>query len=138
MREIKEERFKRIEDVGFNPKPLPEPSQKRESVQAAPAVTDQRTFERTDPPSKMEALSSTAYIIQIPKIRRKTRQSFDIFEDQYDALKKIQLAEAEMLHSKTPQNLGDMTQEALGQYIEEKSRKLKNIKIVKEYHAGAV
>jgi hypothetical protein len=132
MREIKEERFKKIEDVGFNPKPLPEPPQKKEGVPAAPAVADQRTFERTEPQSKTEALASTAYFIQIPKIRRKTRQSFDIFEDQYDALKKIQLAEAEMLHSKTPQKLGDMTQEALTHFIEEKARKLKNIKIVKE------
>jgi hypothetical protein len=132
MREIKEERFKKIEDVGFNPKPLPEPSQKKEGVPAAPAVADGRTFERTESQSKTESVSSTAYIIQIPKMRRKTRQSFDIFEDQYDALKKIQLAEAEMLHSKTPQKLGDMTQEALTHYIEEKARKLKNIKIVKE------
>jgi recombinational DNA repair protein (RecF pathway) len=138
MREIKEERFKKIEDVGFNPKPLPEPPQKKVGVQTGPAVADQQTFERTDPQSKMEAPSSTAYIIQIPKMRRKTRQSFDIFEDQYDALKKIQLAEAEMLHSKTPQKLGDMTQEALTHYIEEKARKLKNIKIVKESNAGAV
>jgi hypothetical protein len=132
MREIKEERFKKIEDVGFNPKPFPEPPQKKEGVPAVPAVADQRTFERTESQSKTEVLSSTAYIIQIPKMRRKTRQSFDIFEDQYDALKKIQLAEAEMLHSKTPQKLGDMTQEALSHYIEEKARKLKNIKIVKE------
>ncbi|HEX2244381.1 MAG TPA: hypothetical protein VHK27_14255 [Gammaproteobacteria bacterium] len=132
MREIKEERFKKIEDVGFNPKPLPEPPQKKEGVQAAPGVADERTFERTEPPSKTEARSSTAYIIQIPKIRRKTRQSFDIFEDQYDALKKIQLAETELLHIKTPQKLGDMTQEALTHFIEEKARKLKNIKIVKE------
>jgi hypothetical protein len=107
MREIKEERFKKIEDVGFNPKPLPEPPQKREGVQPAPVVADQRTFERTEPPSKMEALSSTAYIIHIPKIRRKTRQSFDIFEDQYDALKKIQLAEAEMLHSTVLSHMKD-------------------------------
>ncbi len=132
MREIKEERFKKIEDVGFNPKPLTEPPQRKEGVHTAPVMADKQTFERTDQPSKIETHSGPAYIIQIPKIRRKTRQSFDIFEDQYDALKKIQLAEAEMLHSKTPQKLGDMTQEALTHYIEEKARKLKNIKIVKE------
>jgi len=128
MREIKEERFKKLEDVGFNPKPLPEPPQKKGGVQATPAVTNGGTTEMRT----MEATSSTAYIIHIPKLRRKTRQSFDIFEDQYDALKKIQLAEAEMLHSKTPQKLGDMTQEALSHYIEEKAKKLKNITIVKE------
>jgi hypothetical protein len=132
MKEINEGRFKKVEDIGFNPQPIVEMPARKEEFHPKPVIVNERTNERSDKPQKTESVSNTAYIINIPKERRKTRQSFDIFEDQYDALKKIQLAEAEALHNKTPKKLGDMTQEALDEYIKEKARKLGNITIVKD------
>lgn len=132
MKEINEGRFKKVEDIGFNPKPIVELPAKREELPPKPQIVNERTNERSEKPQKAESVSNTAYIINIPRERRKTRQSFDIFEDQYDALKKIQLAEAEALHNKTPKKLGDMTQEALDEYIKEKARKLGNITVIKD------
>jgi hypothetical protein len=132
MKEINEGRFKKVEDIGFNPQPIMEIPGKKEDPHQTPGIVNERTNERSNKPQRTESVSNTAYIINIPKERRKTRQSFDIFEDQYDALKKIQLAESEALHNKTPKKLGDMTQEALDEYIKEKARKLGNITIVKD------
>jgi hypothetical protein len=132
MKEINEGRFKKVEDIGFNPQPIVEMPAKKEEFHQKPIIVNERTNERSDKPQRTESVSNTAYIINIPRERRKTRQSFDIFEDQYDALKKIQLAEAEVLHNKTPRKLGDMTQEALDEYIKEKAKKLGNIKIVRD------
>jgi hypothetical protein len=132
MKEINEGRFKKVEDIGFNPQPIVEMPAKKEDLHQKPVIVNERTNERSEKPQRTESVSNTAYIINIPKERRKTRQSFDIFEDQYDALKKIQLAEAEALRNKTPKKLGDMTQEALDEYIKEKARKLGNITIVKD------
>jgi hypothetical protein len=69
-----------------------------------------------------------AFSIEIPHSRRKTRQSFDIFEDQYDALKKIQIAEHKQSGEKA-QKLGEMVQEALDIYIREKAKRLSNITV---------
>lgn len=77
--------------------------------------------------------SSTAYVITIPPARRKTRQSFDIFEDQYDALKKLQLAEADQAEHQHSRKMGDMVQEALDAFIREKAKKLGTMSIRQEY-----
>jgi hypothetical protein len=65
----------------------------------------------------------------VPLSRRKTRQSFDIFEDQYDALKKIQLAEADQTGHPHGRKLGEMVQEALDAFIKERAKKLGTIAI---------
>jgi hypothetical protein len=75
----------------------------------------------------------TAYVVTIPTARRKTRQSFDIFEDQYDALKKLQMAEADQAEDKHGRKMGDMVQEALDGFIKEKARKLGTISIRQEH-----
>lgn len=130
MKEVKEERFTRKEDVGFNPAPILEaPPAKR----VGEAAAGERSNERTDIPRPQEAPpAATAYVISIPPARRKTRQSFDIFADQYEALKKLQLAEAERAAGKTIRKLGDMVQEALDAFIAEKAKRLGNITVVKD------
>ena len=131
MKEIKEERFKKKEDIGFNPQPIPE----------SPAVHEQgnedskkseRSNERTVNKLENTTENATAYIITIPRKRRKTRQSFDIFEDQYEALKKLQVAESEHTGSKTGPRLGDMVQEALDAFIKGKSYNLDTLEIKRE------
>ena len=92
MKEVREERFTKREDVGFNPAPTPEPPQATPPQSGGTANPAERTNERTVA-VRHEEVRAAAYIVTLPLTRRKTRQSFDIFEDQHDALKKIQLAE---------------------------------------------
>ena len=85
MKPIDEARFQKKPDaIAFSPAPVP--------TQPLPDVerTSERSNERTDV-QQYEKRASSAFSIKIPHGRRKTRQSFDIFEDQYDALKKYRL-----------------------------------------------
>jgi hypothetical protein len=115
MKPIDEARFQKKPDtIAFHPAPVP----------TQPLPDSERMDERSD-----ERTSTRyAFFIEVPPSRRKTRQSFDIFEDQYDALKKIQIAEHEQSGAKT-QKLGEMVQEALDMYIREKAKKLSNITV---------
>lgn len=131
MKEVREERFTKREDVSFNPTPISE-------TPAPPSGGEEgrgeRSNERTNvPPIREERSTATAYVITIPPTRRKTRQSFDIFEDQYDALKKLQLAEADQAEDKHSRKMGDMVQEALDAFIKEKANKLGTISIRRWY-----
>ena len=124
MKPIDEARFQKKPDaIAFSPAPVPTqplPDSER---------TSERSNERTDVQQpERGAVASYAFAIEVPHNRRKTRQSFDIFEDQYDALKKLQIAEHE--HSgKKAQKLGEMVQDALDIYIREKMRRLSNITV---------
>jgi hypothetical protein len=91
--------------------------------------SSERSFER----SYRTHTTSDSNRITIPATRRKTRQSFDIFEDQYDALKKLQLAEADQAEDKHGRKMGDMVQEALDSFIKEKAKKLETISIQREH-----
>ena len=125
MKEVREERFTKREDVGFNPPPIPE-------TPAPPSDGEggERANERTNAtPVREERSTATAYVITIPPKRRKTRQSFDIFQDQYDALKKLQLAEADQAEDKHSRKMGEIMQEALDAFIKEKAKKLGTISI---------
>jgi hypothetical protein len=122
MKPIDEARFQKKPDaIAFHPAPVPTrplPDSER---------TSERSNERTDV-QQHEKRASSAFSIKIPHSRRKTRQSFDIFEDQYDALKKLQIAEHE--HSgKKAQKLGEMVQDALDIYIREKAKRLSSITV---------
>lgn len=125
MKPIDEARFqkKKPDEIAFSPAPVP--------TQPLPDIerTSERLNVRTDVQQhKKQARASYAFSIEVPHSRRKTRQSFDIFEDQYDALKKLQIAEHE--HSgKKAQKLGEMVQDALDIYIREKTKKLSNITV---------
>jgi hypothetical protein len=131
MKEVREERFTKKEDVGFNPTPLPNAPLVRRGGEGGSA---ERASERTNVVPVREGRSmETAYVVTIPTARRKTRQSFDIFEDQYDALKKLQMAEADQAEDKHGRKMGDMVQEALDGFIKEKARKLGTISIRQEH-----
>jgi hypothetical protein len=121
MKEVREERFTKREDVGFNPPPIPE-------TPPHSGGGGERTNERPTPVRVREE-TATAYVITIPPTRRKTRQSFDIFEDQYDALKKLQLAEADQAEYQHGRKMGEMVQEALDAFIREKAKKLGTMSI---------
>lgn len=131
MKEVREERFTKREDVGFNPIPIPKTPP---PVSGGEGGWGERANERTNvTPVREERSTATAYVITIPSARRKTRQSFDIFEDQYDALKKLQLAEADQAEDKHSRKMGDMVQEALDAFIKERAKKLGTISIRREY-----
>lgn len=131
MKEVREERFTKKEDVGFNPTPIPNAPVVRRGGEGGSA---ERSNERTNVVRVREERSvETTYVITVPTARRKTRQSFDIFEDQYDALKKLQIAEADQAEDKHGRKLGDMVQEALDAFIKEKAAKLGTISIRREY-----
>ena len=118
MKSIDEARFQKKPDaIAFHPAPVP----------TQPLPDSERTFERADT-QQHEKWASHAFSIEVPHNRRKTRQSFDIFEDQYDALKKLQIAEHEY-SGKKAQKLGEMVQDALDIYIREKANKLSNITV---------
>jgi hypothetical protein len=125
MKEVREDRFTKREDVGFNPTPIPEPR----DAQRSGEVSHERTNERATAAAEI----ATAYVVTVPLSRRKTRQSFDIFEDQYDALKKIQLAEADHAGHSHGRKLGEMVQEALDAFIKERAKKLGTIAIKREH-----
>ena len=132
MKEVREERFTKKEDVGFNPTPIP----KAPAPQSGSGVggSGERSNERTNVAHVREERSTaTAYVVTIPLKRRKTRQSFDIFEDQYDALKKIKLAEEDKEGHQHNRKMGDMVQEALDAFIQEKAKKLGTISIRREH-----
>jgi hypothetical protein len=134
MREIKEDRFKKKEDIEFHPVAIPEPPV-LSTGGIPPVIKNGATappFERTNERANSTPFGTTAYKITIPKQRRKTRQSFDIFEDQYDALKKLQLAKGELTQSKTSRKLGELVQEALDRFIRDKTERLGNITVVRE------
>lgn len=128
MKEVREERFTKREDVGFNPAPTPEPPQATPPQSGGTANPAERTNERTVA-VRHEEVRAAAYIVTLPLTRRKTRQSFDIFEDQHDALKKIQLAEADQGGHPHGRKLGEMVQEALDAFIKDKARKLGTLSV---------
>ena len=145
MKQVNIDRFqkKKPEEITFAGSPIPDrpplPEQAKENFQK------ERMFERTKvkQPRKRkkkrsserrnewsQEVSETGYLIKLPKKRRKTRHSFDIFEDQKSALEKIQLAVADYKDSKKPL-LGKLVQEALDLYIKQKAKELKNIHLIK-------
>lgn len=129
MKEVREERFTKREDVGFNPAPIPETP----PAPVPPAEQGVGANERTNAVRVPVRESAPTYVVTIPVARRKTRQSFDIFEDQYDALKKLQLAEADQAGSTHGRKMGDMVQEALDAFIREKAKKLGTISIRRQH-----
>jgi hypothetical protein len=132
MKEINENRFqkKTPEPIAFQGADIPDipppPAPHEPELTGRPDV---RTDER-EPSPRPESVPS--YVVRVPAERRKTRHPFDIFEDQYDALCKIQLAEREEARQKRGKKLGDMVQEALDRYIAEKIKKLPSMKLIRE------
>jgi hypothetical protein len=126
MKHIDETRFqkKKPESIAFQGKIVPESAPLPEApASEAPVRTNGRTDERTPPtPDDLPA-----YVVRIPAERRKTRHPFDIFEDQLEGLRKIQLAEREGSGPRKGKTLGEMAQEALDRFIAEKAKRLPNV-----------
>jgi hypothetical protein len=132
MKEIDENRFqkKTPESIAFQGAKLPEtppPPPIHEPERA------ERTNGRTDAHHPFPTPESVAsYVVRVPTERRKTRHPFDIYEDQLDALCKMQLAEREEAGQKSSKTLGEMAQEALDRYIADKTKKLPSMKLIRE------
>ena len=137
MKNVEPKRFqtKKPEEIAFSGSPLLEnPGKKEGSVR--PSV---RTSERPDEHKPTEEIKKpevksegpNIYTIEVPQQRRKIRHPFDIYEDQLEALKKIQVAEHEEAGRKE-RPLGDMAREALDDFIKGKVKKQGNIEILYE------
>lgn len=126
MKNVDETRFqkKKAESIAFQGKALPESAP---SPQAPAAPDGVRPIERTDGRSPTASADLPAYVVRIPAERRKTRHPFDIFEDQVEGLRKIQLAERERSGPRKGKTLGEMAQEALDRFIAEKAKRLPNV-----------
>jgi hypothetical protein len=127
MKDVNESRFgkKQPEIMAFKAEALeiPLPSTQHE---------DKNTDDTPVPQLPEQPVAPPRYRIEIPPERRKIRHTFDIFEDQLEALKWLQVAEREQ-GTKTPPKLGEMVQLAIDSYIKEKTRKLSNIEVIKEH-----
>ena len=152
MKKVNTKRFqqKNPEDISFKGVSIPEkpltaaqnnplPVKKTENERTNEIIserTNERTVNKNKPVATKKAdsvnvASGNFYTIEIPADRAKIRHSFDIFEDQKNALEKLQMALKDSGQKKKPV-LGDMAQEAFDLYIKEKSKKLNNLKIIRE------
>ncbi len=136
MKKVETERFqtKKPEEISFRGAPLPEnPPRKVEVVRTSVRTSvrpSEIKVENTDPQGEISE-ETNKYSIEVPAQRRKIRHPFDIYEDQLDALKKIQIAERESSGGKE-RTLGDMAREALDYFIEGEAERSENIKISRE------
>ena len=140
MKDVKPDRFQKLkpEEIAFKGAPISE-KPLISSENQGKERTDVRTNERTKQPTNVRPKPARrpgpqvgdVYTIEIPIERKKTRHSFDIFEDQKTALSKIQVAAVEAGNKKKPV-LGEMIQEAIDDYIAHKGRQSPNIKVVRE------
>jgi hypothetical protein len=131
MKHVDETRFqkKKPESIAFQGKTLPESA----PLPEAPMAPDtSRPNGRTDERTATVADDLPAYVVRIPAERRKTRHPFDIFEDQLEGLRKIQLAERESSGPRKGKTLGEMAQEALDCFIAEKAERLPNVDLRRE------
>ena len=138
MKNVEPQRFqaKKPEEISFSGSPLPDNPQKKEGS----ARPDGRTSGRPDAHKPVQALKkpeaqkegANVYAIEVPEQRRKIRHPFDIYEDQLEALKKIQIARRENTGSKEAPALGEMAREALEDFIKAEAKQSPNIKIFYE------
>ena len=139
MKTVEPQRFqnKKPEEIGFKGTPLRDnPSPKREdprtNVRTSVRTDEQQTTPTLPQPQAKDETSNT-YSIEVPEQRRKIRHPFDIFEDQLEAMKKIQIAERdEKSGGKDASTLGDMAREALDDFIKTKAKRSANIHIFYE------
>src|SRR3989344_6627387 len=140
MKDVKPDRFQKLkpEEIAFRGAPIPEKpliSSENQGKERTDVRTNERTKQstnvRTKPAKVPGPQTGDVYTIEIPIERKKTRHSFDIFEDQKTALSKIQMAATEAGNKKKPV-LGEMIQEAVDDYIAHKARQSPNLKVVRE------
>ena len=136
MRKVDPRRFlkKQPEEFDFQGEPLADspPPKSGEFKQTVPPSA--RPDGRTSPKEPQVAPRDTAnaYIITIPENRRKVRHPFDIYDDQLEALKKLQIAVREVSGSKAVPTLGDMARAALDDYVEQLAARSPNVRLTRE------
>lgn len=129
MKDIIPSRFlrnKRPEELDFKGQDIPD-SPTAEAPEQPEGV---RPSGRSD-----NSVGSTRYNVVIPKARRKIRHPFDIYEDQLEVLKRLQLAAQDEVGSKAMPTLGDMAQQALDQYLRKEVQRSDKINLTWEQDA---
>jgi triphosphoribosyl-dephospho-CoA synthetase len=123
MKQVNPRRFgRKEEEIDFHAEPITNKRQAGESVFKTAG----------DPPKRPQDASERPMVhhISIPQKRVRIRHAFDIFEDQLDALKKIQAAHRDTHGTTGTPSLSDMTREAFDAFIRDRIKGLKNIDIL--------
>jgi hypothetical protein len=123
MKQVNPRRFgHKEEEIDFTAEPITNKRQPGDSV----------TKTAGEPPKRLQETSvrQIVYHIAIPQKRVRIRHAFDIFEDQLEALKKIQSAHRDNHGNTGTPSLSDMTREAFDAYIRERTKGMKNIDIL--------
>jgi hypothetical protein len=121
MKQVNPRRFgHKEEEIDFHAEPI---TNKRQTGEGAKIVSEA-------PKRPQDAsLRPMVHHITIPQKRVRIRHAFDIFEDQLDALKKIQSAHRDTHGTTGTPSLSDMTREAFDAFIRDRIKGLKNIDI---------
>ncbi len=123
MKKVNPNRFgHKEEEIDFQAEPI---TNKR-------PITKESDFKMPPPAPKLpqeSVLRQTRYHITIPGKRVRIRHAFDIYEDQLDALKKIQSAHRDQHGNAGTPSLSDMTREAFDGFIKEWVKGMKNVDI---------
>jgi hypothetical protein len=121
MKKVNPNRFgHKEEEIDFQAEPITNkrPAVKENAVKMPP-VAPKLPQERVE--------RQTLYHITIPGKRVRIRHAFDIYEDQLDALKKIQSAHRDQRGNAGTPSLSDMTREAFDAFIKDRAKGMKNI-----------
>jgi hypothetical protein len=123
MKQVNPRRFgRKDEDIDFDAEPITHKKQTGESVPKTAAEPPKRSQE--------DVVRHTVHHITIPQKRVRIRHAFDIFEDQLEALKKIQSAHRDTHGTTGTPSLSDMTREAFDAFIRDRTKGMKNIDIL--------
>jgi hypothetical protein len=122
MKQVNPRRFgHKEEEIDFDAEPI---TNKKQS-QGASKIASEAPKRPQD-----ASLRPMVHHITIPQKRVRIRHAFDIFEDQLDALKKIQSAHRDNHGNTGTPSLSDMTREAFDAFIRDRIKGLKNIDIL--------
>jgi hypothetical protein len=123
MKQVNPRRFgHKEEEIDFHAEPITNKRQTRESVFKTAGEPPKRPQDASERPM--------VHHIAIPQKRVRIRHAFDIFEDQLEALKKIQSAHRDNHDTTGTPSLSDMTREAFDAFIRDRVKGLKNIDIL--------
>jgi hypothetical protein len=123
MKQVNPRRFgHKEEEIDFHAEPI---TNKRQTGEGVPKIV-------SEAPKRPQDASQRPMVhhITIPQKRVRIRHAFDIFEDQLDALKKIQSAHRDTHGNTGTPSLSDMTREAFDAFIRDRIKGLKNIDIL--------
>ena len=110
-------------------------SSRQAANRAARGQVTKRMTARTNARANERPTQSTIYMIDLPADRQQQRSTFNVFRDQYEALKKLQQAAADA-GEKRPE-MGHMVQEAIDLYVERRAKQLPNVQLRKGTSASA-